>query len=686
LRNFSWSPLPFLPFSAATLREGKNELKNVSRMFLQVAACLALLFCGSARSSAQTWERRGPEGGDVLSLAAGPGGAVYLGTADGHVFASSFESPQSAPAWTLRGRAGARLDGVVQQLLVDQRNPNRLFAALWFQDPAAGGGVFRSDDGARTWTLAGLRGEAVRALVQSPSNPELLLAGTRTGIFRSNDTGANWQRISPAGDNELKNIDSLAIDPADSNTIYAGTYHLPWKTTDGGKTWLPIATGMIDDSDVMSLRIDAANPARLFASACSGIYRSENRAATWIKLQGIPYSSRRTLAILQDQRDPGVLYAGTTDGLWVTRDAGETWTRTTPREWVINAVAVVPAGAGTSQLLLGTESQGVLVSQDRGQHFSPANAGFSHRVAAGLLGDPRDPRRLLLHLAGPEDSLLETPDSGKTWPPLPAKIPSGGVRKLFATSAGWWASLNLGGLARYDDASSQWRRFRFLPPASPAGSRQPPAPARDPQVFDVQVMQSRIFIAAANGFWSGEIGQPVLRRSSPAAPAEALRSLDVLPGAGELWAVSAVSLFHSLDAGKTWTTKNWTSTSPGAATEALLWVRVVATPTGNTLFIATQDGVYQSALPAAEHWQLLQNGLPAAAAAMPLITKRFLVLPMKNGGVYLSRDSGKSWERLDGPGQESILTGLAEDGHGGFFAASQTDGVLHWEPGTAATP
>jgi photosystem II stability/assembly factor-like uncharacterized protein len=667
-------------------------LKNISQKALRLAVSAFLLFCAPP-VFAQTWERLGPDGGDVISLAAGPEGAVYLGTADGHIFASSFFLPP-AVAWQIRGRVGGRLDGVIQQLLVDAANPKRLFAAVWFQDPAAGGGVYRSDDAGRTWVLTGLRGEAVRALVQSPSNPELFLAGTRTGVFGSNDRGATWERISPAGDEELKNIDSLAVDPTDPRTIYAGTYHLPWKTTDAGKTWAPIATGMIDDSDVMSLRIDATNPARLFASACSGIYRSGNGAASWIKLQGIPYSSRRTPSIVEDPMDPQVWYAGTTEGLWVTRDAGETWSRTTPREWVINAVAVV-SGPAASQLLLGTENQGVLVSPDAGLHFSPANAGFFHRMTAGFAGDPRDPERLLLRLARPQEALLESPDSGKTWHSLAPPAPAGTAEKLFATNSGWFVSLHGGGLARYDEATKKWQRFRFALPIPAAKTRHPtatprniplrPAPQPDPQVFDLQVSEARVYVAASSGFWSGEIPGAILKHSS-AVPNESLRSLEVLPGGAELWAVSATTLWHSLDAGGTWTVQTSISNSPFESPGPLLWVRSIPTPTGDALFLATQHGVYQSRLHSGDHGELLQHGLPGAAFGAPLITKNFFVLPMRNGGIYLSYDSGNTWSRLDGPREEGGFTGLGADGHGGFFAGSESEGLLHWHPPSAAIP
>ena len=74
--------------------------------------------------------------------------------------------------------------------------------------------------------------------------------------------------------------------PAIRGIIYAGTFHLPWKTTDGGRTWRPIHDGMIDDSDVMSLLIDGPHPERLYASACSGIYRSDDGAGAVEKNPG----------------------------------------------------------------------------------------------------------------------------------------------------------------------------------------------------------------------------------------------------------------------------------------------------------------------------------------------------------------------------------------------------------------
>ncbi len=349
-----------------------------------IPVCLLLAV---ATAQAQTWKPLGPPGGDVRALAVDPShpGRVFLGTADGHIFGSE----DSGAHWTLLGRASGRLDAVITAIVVDPRDSQTLFAASWTRDSAAGGGVFRSTDGGKTWTAAGLAGEAVRALTIAPSDPDVLVAGTLDGVYRSPDSAKSWERISPEHHEELRNLDSLAIDPRDPRIIYAGTFHLPWKTIDGGRTWHPIHNGMIDDSDVMSLLIDGPHPERLYASACSGIYRSDDGAAQWRKIQGIPYTARRTYAIVEDPANPDRVFAATSEGLWKTDDAGKNWRRTTPDSWVVNAVAIAAGRPG--RVLIGTEKFGVLSSDDLGEHFQDANDGFFPPANSGPGGRPGAP-------------------------------------------------------------------------------------------------------------------------------------------------------------------------------------------------------------------------------------------------------------------------------------------------------
>ena len=74
----------------------------------------------------------------------------------------------------------------------------------------------QSVDGGRTFTL--LEGIAAASRCarwpSRPSNPDVLVAGTLDGVFRSMDGGRTWRRITPEGHPDLRNVDSVAIDPA----------------------------------------------------------------------------------------------------------------------------------------------------------------------------------------------------------------------------------------------------------------------------------------------------------------------------------------------------------------------------------------------------------------------------------------------------------------------------------------
>ena len=636
-----------------------------ARHLLLAAALLAISPVNPL--GAQTWERRGPEGGAVISLVATPSRTLYLGTPDGHVFAS----PDQAQHWELRGRAGDRLDGVVQALAsgANPDAPERLLAGVWFRGPQAGGGIFESRDGARSWRPAGLAGEAVRALHRSPSDPRVWVAGTRSGVFLSTDDARTWQRITPAHDPELQNVDSLAIDPQHPEVIYVGTYHLPWKTSDSGKTWSPIAEGMIDDSDIMSLRIDARDPRRIFSSACSGIYRSEDAGASWTKLQGIPYSSRRTQQITQDPADPRVFYAATTEGLWRTPDSGESWVRLTGRETVVNAVVALPSPQG-SRILAGTE-RGVLAADLTGNSLVPVNRGFTHPVIAAAAVDTGNPAHLLIRLAGPDGALLESSDAGLSWRQLPAPGHGVTIDAIHGLSSGWWISFAQGGLAWFDAPSHAWRSADFTDLSRPGpgtGKRSRWSRAVPPHVTKLVETAGQVLAVTADGFWrraaQGTAFRRVLQKGIPASVDDlvTLRSGGLLAiAANRLWRRGANST-------------EWLAESAPDHVGRLLWLGRDESGASSQLFLGTEQGVFVRADDGP--WRLLANGLPVITSdAPPAIGAHAWLLAMRNGGIYLSRDAGRSWQRVDHEAEAGRAALLAAQGDG-FLVASESEGLL----------
>ncbi len=358
---------------------------------LRALWCLALIALMTSTLRAQpVWTSVGPDGGDARAFAAVPGQPqhLYLGTVNSWIY----ESSDGGSTWHRLSRLAASDDLVVDHIVVDPRNPARIYAAAWVIDHPDGG-LWTSLDGGRTWSeVPALHGQSIRSFAMAPENPNLLFAGTLQGVFRSADAGVTWDQISPPGSREIHEVESLAIDPVHPDTVYAGTWHLPWKTTDGGQTWHNIKKGVIDDSDVFSILIDPAKPNTVYASACSGIYKSETAGELFRRIQGIPATARRTRILRQDPQHPATVYAGTTEGLYRTTDAGRHFQLMTSPDVIVNDVYVDPADS--NHILLATDRGGVLASTDGAKTFTASNTGFSERKVEALLIDHADSHRL----------------------------------------------------------------------------------------------------------------------------------------------------------------------------------------------------------------------------------------------------------------------------------------------------
>ena len=367
----------------------------------------------SAWGGVLSWIPVGPNGGDARSFAVEPQNPqhLYLGTLTSWIYQSS----DGGGTWKRLAKLGKSDDLVVDSLLVDTSDPKTLFAGVWQVDKPAGG-IYISHDGGATWVSSSeMDGQSVRALTQSYSNPKTLIAGTLKGVYRSEDKGQHWKQISPPESGEIHEVESIAIDPNDPNTIYAGTWHLPWKTTDGGASWHNIKQGLIDDSDVFSIIIDPTRPTVVYTSACSGIYRSENAGELYRKVQGIPSTARRTRVLMQDPVNRKIVYAGTTEGLYKTMDDGVNWSRITGPDVIINDIYINPKDP--QHVLLATDRSGVLLSTDAGATFTASNEGFSQRQVASILADAKHEGTIYAGVLNDKGygGVFVTEDGGTTW-------------------------------------------------------------------------------------------------------------------------------------------------------------------------------------------------------------------------------------------------------------------------------
>ncbi|HEY0263325.1 MAG TPA: hypothetical protein VGC07_02265 [Granulicella sp.] len=372
---------------------------------------VSLALCLAGRASAVSWFPFGPDGGDSRSLAADPHDAkhIYLGTATGTIY----ESHDGGQEWKRLTRIERRDDLVLDNIVIDQNDARHIIVGAWVVD-RPDGGLYVSKDGGLTWTSP-LQGQSIRALAQSHSDPKIWVAGSLTGVQRSEDNGEHWHLISPEKSTEIHEVESVAIDPANPKMIYAGTWHLPWRTTDGGASWHSIKEGVIDDSDVFSIIVDPVQTSTVYASACSGIYKSENAGLRFQKVEGIPSSARRTRVLMQDPKNRDIVFAGTTEGLFRTSDGGKVWIRITAPDVIVNDVYI--DSADSNRMLVATDRGGVLASNDGGSSFFSANKGFSARHLSAFIADERHPATVYVGALNDKQwgGVFQSQNGGLTW-------------------------------------------------------------------------------------------------------------------------------------------------------------------------------------------------------------------------------------------------------------------------------
>jgi photosystem II stability/assembly factor-like uncharacterized protein len=590
-------------------------------VFLPVL-CLFAMSCAHAQSS---WAVVGPDGGDARAFAAVPGqpGHLFLGTTNSWLY----ESLDEGSSWRRLAKLDREDGFVLDSIVVDSSDPKTIFVGAWKNSDE--GGLWISHDSGHTWSEPpDLKGQCIHALLQAPSDANTLIAGTLKGVYRSTDRGAAWTQISPAGSKEIHEVESLAVDPGNADVIYAGTWHLPWKTIDGGKNWKSIKEGLIVDSDVFSIVVDPKHTRTVYLSACSGIYKSENAGALFHKIQGIPNEARRTRVLMQDPENLQVVYAGTTEGLYKTENAGKTFKRMTDSDVVVNDVYVDPNDA--KHVLLATDRSGVLASLDAGVTFTGSNQGISERKVAALLVDRNDPQKLYAGVVNDKTfgGVFRSGDGGVHWEQLNAGLDGRDVFALDETKDGTVVAGTSHGIFVLGAANSA------DPPAA-SGNITPAAAGAEP-ANAAMTWQPRNTIAntLVKTVTETHYRTHVNVEKQVKAPVIELESLvHALDVSGEVWvAATSYGLLTSRDQGATW------QGGPVMGGGEYLSVTV----DGDNMAAARGDSVVASKDAGQTWWPM---GLPT------MLTHIHSVVFAPDGalwlgareGVYFTRDMGKTW-------------------------------------------
>jgi len=218
-----------------------------------------------------------------------------------------------------------------------------------------GDGVYKSADGGKTWSHAGLSDtQAIARIRIDPSNPDLVYVAAlghpygpnqQRGIFRSRDGGTTWERILYRNDH-VGAID-LCLDPHEPRVMFASlweVYRKPWvlssggegsglfKSTDGGEHWREITRnpgmprGLLGKINVS---VSGADSRRVYANVEApdgGLFRSDDRGDTWTRVNEDHNIRQRAFYFNRVQADPGnpdVVYAMNVN-LYRSTDGGRT--------------------------------------------------------------------------------------------------------------------------------------------------------------------------------------------------------------------------------------------------------------------------------------------------------------------------------------------------------------------------
>lgn len=649
------------------------------------------------------WRLSGPTGGDVRGLVVDPSdpNRFYFGTLDGQIYTSN----DGARNWRLLVNFN-RPQLFVDHILVDPRNSKVLYVATHRHKDA--GGFFKSKDGGLTWREAPeLRNQALHSMTQSEANPNMLLVGTITGVYRSNDSGETWFALPtiPKAGNEV-DVESLAIDPRNSDVIYAGTWYLPYKSTDGGQSWKIIKNGIIDDSDIFAINIDPRNADHVIASACSGIYETKNAGDSWQKVQGIPSQSRRTRAILQHPSIPGLVFAGTTEGFWRSAKGGEnnSWMVTTSRQLEINSITVHPSNPNS--IYIGTNNYGVMISTDGGKNFVPSNNGFSGRFVNAILPDRENLNRVYattINTATGGGFFFVSSDGGSSWQPsmrnMPPRLIGYSIFQDERDSNVIYLGTNLG-VYRSPDRGVSWAPVTGRKPAaapskkkppvkrtvaqSPGARRGTPAPKTVQQttakLSETTIRRAQEALEKAGyeiGTPDGQLGPRTL------AVIKRFQTDHFLPVTGQLdqTTLGVLGLSNA-------------STTPAAAhiqslTDPVNALVSFAGPRGPEILAATNAGLFRTSDPVLG-WDRISYGQNIDARTTCISTSTqtpsVILVGTATSGVLISRDAGETWQQVSGIPNTFPVNVIVQDpqrpsfmyiGTKQAFFMSQ-DGGEHW--------
>ncbi len=226
----------------------------------------------------------------------------------------------------------------VSSIIVDETNPDIIYIGTGDRDAgdAPGLGVWRSVDGGATFEKwnTGMGNSIVGRMIQHPSDDQILLAATNTGIYKSTNAGLNWTKTAGG------NFKDIIFKPGDVNVVYAASGGGFYRSTDNGNNFTPISNGLPGGARAV-IGVTAANPEMVYffitnGDSFKGLYRSTDGGTSfterstspnimsWDCTGGSGGQAWYDLDMAVDPTDENIIYGGGVN-CFKSTDGGMTW-------------------------------------------------------------------------------------------------------------------------------------------------------------------------------------------------------------------------------------------------------------------------------------------------------------------------------------------------------------------------
>lgn len=314
-----------------------------------------------------------------------------------------------------------------------------------------GGGVWRTQDGGRTWECIsdGFFGGSIGAIEVAPSDPNVIYVGGGevtvrgnvsygTGLWKTDDAGKTWKNM---GLRNSRHIPRIRVHPTNPDLVYAAVLGDLFKSSDergifrshdGGKTWEKIKF-VSPDAGAVDLCMDPTNPRILYATfwkvrrsphalssggAGSSIWKSTDGGDSWTELtrnEGLPKDTVGIIGVAVSPVRPDRVFAiveSQTGGVFRSDDAGKTWKKVNDdrnlrqRAWYYTRIYADTRDEDVVYVMNVAYHK----SKDGGKTFASKYA--QHGDHHDLWVAPEDPRRMII---GDDGGAQISYDGGDTW-------------------------------------------------------------------------------------------------------------------------------------------------------------------------------------------------------------------------------------------------------------------------------